>query len=116
MFVLLSHAEGMPVALLEAMASGLPCVVTDVGTMGRLVGDASCGVVVEGGDAVAVTRALAHLAWSGDARMELGNRARQHALRHHSTTRLDGELTSVYGLSPAPNTGPSTVAPPLDAA
>jgi glycosyltransferase involved in cell wall biosynthesis len=100
MFVLLSHAEGMPVALLEAMASGLPCVVTDVGTMARVVADASCGVVVECGDAVAVTRALRHLASSGDARVQLGNRARLHALRHHSTTRLDGELASVYNVGP----------------
>jgi glycosyltransferase involved in cell wall biosynthesis len=116
MFVLLSHAEGMPVALLEAMASGLPCVVTDVGTMARIVDDASCGVVVDSGDAGAVTRALRHLASSGDARAQAGSRARQHALRHHSTVRLDGELASVYGLSPASIIRPSTFAPPLDSA
>jgi glycosyltransferase involved in cell wall biosynthesis len=73
-------------------------VVTDVGTMARTVGDASCGVVVEGGDAGAVTRALRHLASSGDARVQMGDRARRHALRHHSITRLDGALASVYNV------------------
>jgi glycosyltransferase involved in cell wall biosynthesis len=116
MFVLLSRAEGMPVALLEAMASGLPCVVTEVGTMARIVRDASCGLVVEGDDAAAVSRALRHLASSGDARVRLGSRARQHALRHHSTVRLDGELASVYALSPSSITRPSALTPPLHSA
>lgn len=57
-FVLPSRAEALPLSLVEAMTAGLPCVVTDVGDAGRLVEEASCGMVVPPGDVVALARAL----------------------------------------------------------
>jgi glycosyltransferase involved in cell wall biosynthesis len=49
-FVLTSSSEGMPNAVMEAMAAGLPCVVTDVGDCKELVHDGETGFVVPVGN------------------------------------------------------------------
>ena len=49
--------EGIPVALMESMARGLPVIVTDGGSVPELVDDA-CGRVVRQGDARALAAAI----------------------------------------------------------
>jgi glycosyltransferase involved in cell wall biosynthesis len=46
LFMLLSPREGMSIAMLEAMASGLPAVVTDVGELSDMLGDGKAGILV----------------------------------------------------------------------
>jgi glycosyltransferase involved in cell wall biosynthesis len=80
-FCLPSRAEALPLALLEAMAEGLPCVATDVGDVRRRVGNAVRVVPAE--DPVALADALAGLLADPPGRAALGARARLCAQRYH---------------------------------
>ena len=83
MFVLPSRFEGMPNALLEAMASGLPAVVSDA-SPGPLeeVTDGENGVVVPAGDATALTRAMTRLAGDAGVRRTMGEAGRARSAEH----------------------------------
>jgi len=74
-FCLPSRAEGLPMALLQAMGHGLACVVTPVGGMGRLVDDGETGRIVPADDARALAIALGELLRDRDLRASLGARA-----------------------------------------
>ncbi|MBT7859245.1 MAG: glycosyltransferase family 4 protein, partial [Gemmatimonadetes bacterium] len=59
LFVLTSRREGLPGALMEAMAMGRPVVATDVGGVSEVVGDA--GVLVPQGDVEAIVQGVRRL-------------------------------------------------------
>jgi len=70
-----SLSESFPNALVEAMACGVPCVVTDVGDSARIVGE--CGLVVSPGDSMSLAHALKKMIeMCEEERKELGIRAR----------------------------------------
>lgn len=56
-FLFLTHSEGFSVALIEAMARGLPCIVTDVGANKEIV-SGGAGIVVDVGDIKAVKSSI----------------------------------------------------------
>lgn len=60
-FVLASIDEGMPMALLEAMASGRPVVATDVGAVSQIVVSGETGILVRSADAGELANAIAAL-------------------------------------------------------
>lgn len=76
-FALPSLWEGMPNALLEAMAAGLPSVATAVGAVTEMVSEGREALLVPPGDAGALARALAELAASPARRREMGALARR---------------------------------------
>lgn len=78
-FVLPSRREGLSFALLEAMSSGLPPVVSDAPGNEDAVGEA--GIVVPSGNAAAFASAFRRLALNGRERYELSERARTQAAR-----------------------------------
>lgn len=81
LFVLPSDFEGMPNALLEAMALGLPCIATDCpcGGPAAVLRDGENGLLVPVGDEDALAAALTALLCDSDGREQLGRAARETA-------------------------------------
>jgi glycosyltransferase involved in cell wall biosynthesis len=99
-----SITEGMPNALLEAMASGLPAAVTDVGDCRAAVGEA--GHVVAPRDPEALADAIVQLAeLPPDARHALGARARSHIIAEFGVERAQSAYRALWGPEPARITG-----------
>jgi len=87
-FVLPSHYEGLPLAVLEAMAAGVPVVVTRVGGNPGIVEDGRNGLMVPAGDVPALADAMARVA--GDARLAraLGEEARRRVAERHDIEKV----------------------------
>lgn len=77
LFALPSYAnEGVPQALVQAMLCGLPCVTTDVGSIGEAAVDGQTALVVPPQDAEALGQALLRLIEAPELREQLGAAAR----------------------------------------
>jgi len=70
--------DGVPVALMEAMARGVPVVTTAVGGIAELVEDGRTGVLVPPDDAGALRDAVRRLAADPGLRQSLGRAGRDH--------------------------------------
>lgn len=80
-FVLASHREGLPVALMEAMALGLPVVATRVGGIPQAVEDGVSGYLVEASDTAALAERLITVAADDGTRARVGEAARAASAR-----------------------------------
>jgi glycosyltransferase involved in cell wall biosynthesis len=99
-FVLPSLAEGLPMALLEAMAMGLPAVVSAVGAMPEVVRRGQDGLVVPADDAVALAAALDELALAPEQRARLGRSAAERCAALYGVERMVEALMGVYARLP----------------
>jgi glycosyltransferase involved in cell wall biosynthesis len=75
-FCLPSYREGLPMAILEAMAAGLPVVATPVGGIPDVVRDNESGLLLAAGDVGGLAAALAELARDPELRHRLGEQGR----------------------------------------
>jgi glycosyltransferase involved in cell wall biosynthesis len=94
-FVQGSHHEGRGYALLEALACGLPPVVTDIPSFRTLTGDGAVGRLWPCGNAQAFAAAL--LSTAAQPRESLRARVREHFDRFLSFEALGRTLTQAYG-------------------
>ena len=95
-FVLPSLHEGIPTAILEAMALGKPVVATAVGGAPEIVQHGVTGLLVEPGDEAALAGACLELARDRDLAQRLGAQARRLVADEFSHERCGGDLMDAY--------------------
>lgn len=103
-FVLTSFHEGLPMALMEAMAAGAVPVCTRVGGMEEVITDGVDGILIPSGDADALASALARLTSDESLVREMRENARKTATEKFSVTRSNDRLLEYYRmiLGPSP--------------
>jgi glycosyltransferase involved in cell wall biosynthesis len=94
-FVLPSRSEGLPLALLEAMAAGTPVVATRVGGVPEVTGD-SAAVLVAPEDPVGMAAAIERLLGDARAATELAVLARERA-EAYTAAASDDDYERVFG-------------------
>lgn len=90
-FVLSSRSEGFPLSLLEALASGLPCIGTKVGGVPEML---ELGIVVPPEDPQALAQAMAYLLDSAP-RQSFASHS-QEIVGHYSMDRCGQEFKKIY--------------------
>jgi glycosyltransferase involved in cell wall biosynthesis len=96
-YVMSSAWEGMPMVLLEAGAAGLPIVATRVGGNHEVVLDSESGFLVPARDSAALGSAMVRLAdLPPDRRRTMGERGREHVLRHYGLERVAERWEEIY--------------------
>jgi len=94
-FVLPSYTEGLPNAMIEAMAAGLPVVVTPVGSVPDVIIDGTNGVLAPPRDAAALAIGIRRLIESPKLRATLGWNANESATTRFGTERAADALSSL---------------------
>jgi glycosyltransferase involved in cell wall biosynthesis len=95
-FCLLSHSEGFSNALLEAMACGVPSVVTRVGGNPEAIHDGQNGFLVPVGDDAAAAERLLFLLRNPERAIQIGQAGRTSAQMRFSAETMINKLISLY--------------------
>ena len=88
--------ENQPFSITEAFAAGKPVIASDLGGMTELVKNGERGILVPPGDVEALAEAMR---WMNDHRLkakEMGENARQYAIREHSAQKHYERIVGVY--------------------
>jgi glycosyltransferase involved in cell wall biosynthesis len=96
LFVLSSRWEGLPLAVIEAMMSGLPVVATAVGGVPEEVVEGETGLLVPPGDPQALARALSQLLNDEGLRRRAGAAGQRRALEYFTEARMVRQTAEVY--------------------
>jgi glycosyltransferase involved in cell wall biosynthesis len=95
-FVMPSLQEGLGLALMEAMAAGLPVVASNIGGIKTLIENENNGVLVEPGRPEELAEAIAALLREPARAAEMGQRARQFIAENFSRAKMARQTEEVY--------------------
>ncbi len=95
-FALPSFVEGLPIALLEAMALGIPSISTHVYAIPEAVKTDETGILIEAGDSRALADAILRLKSDGELRRRLSKNGRDHVLAHFDERQVAKAVLACY--------------------
>jgi glycosyltransferase involved in cell wall biosynthesis len=95
-FCLPSFAEGVPVVLMEAMATGRPVVTTRIAGIAELVEDGVSGVLVAPGNLAQLVAALERLAISPDLRANMSVAGRQRVEEQFDAVKCAHQVANMF--------------------
>ena len=95
-FAMPSLKEGLGVAALEAMASALPVIASDVGGLHEVVEDDRTGIVVPPADPKAIASAIVRLIESDELRARMGAAARARVVENYSMEKMAARTLALY--------------------
>jgi glycosyltransferase involved in cell wall biosynthesis len=90
------HVEGLPYALLEAMAAGAVPITTRVGAIPDVMQDGVHGLLIEAKDPAGLARATARLDDDRDALARMAEAGRQRVLTEYTVERLAQDFKRIY--------------------
>lgn len=96
LFILPSLSEGFGVVLVEAMASGLPCIGTSVGGIPEIIVDDGIGVLVPPADPKALSKVINKLLADNQTLVKMGKRAAKYASERYAWPSIVESLLAVY--------------------
>ena len=96
LFAMTSRIEGLPLALLEALAAGLPAVSSAVGGVPRVVSDGENGMLFPNGDEAALTRALLILLADSKKAARLATAGMALVRERYSLERMANDYEALY--------------------
>jgi glycosyltransferase involved in cell wall biosynthesis len=91
-----SFAEGLPMTILEAMASRLPVIATDVGAVGEVIKDQETGILIKPGDEHQLALKIIELVKDKEKRQRLTQKAHQEVCTRYSDTRMAERYKEIY--------------------
>jgi glycosyltransferase involved in cell wall biosynthesis len=94
-FILTSHLEGLPLSVLEAMACGLPCIVTNVGGTAEAVTHKVVGLVIPPASFYEAEEAILYFATHPHERAEMASKTRETVCHAFDIEKRMGELGRV---------------------
>jgi colanic acid/amylovoran biosynthesis glycosyltransferase len=95
-FVLPSFAEGIPVALMEAMSMQVPCITTFVNGIPELIENGVDGLLVPPSDVTALAAAIRKLIGNAELRQRLGQAGRDRVVRQYNLETNTRQLGRIW--------------------
>jgi glycosyltransferase involved in cell wall biosynthesis len=95
-FVLPSYAENLPNSMLEAMAAGLPVVVSDVGAIPEIVTDGTNGFMIRAGDVKAIAEKIVSLATDRELRNSMSKRNLELIKEKYDMPIIAAKIDNIY--------------------